>query len=257
MMVHAGHASTLAEAARLLERETLVNPARQDRVADRQRVGREQASEARRRRRAASLWASAGPLQGSLAETYLRQGRAISAPLESADLRFLANAPVWPLSADCRERAPALIAKVTNAEGRGIGAHLTYLSADGLAKADLSPPRKAVGPIAGGFIRLAPGVGLIVAEGIETTLSAWQARPEEVARYGAVAAISAGGMAALVWPVETDALLIAPDNDAAGAEAAGALARRAWIAGHAVNLMRPPDSFGDWNAWAQGQRGRS
>jgi phage/plasmid primase-like uncharacterized protein len=151
-----------------------------------------------------------------------------------------------------------MVARVSDASGRGIGAHLTFLQPDGLAKADMPSPRKAVGAVAGGFIRLAPGARLIVAEGIESALSAWEVRPPEAADHGAVATISAGGMASLVWPAEVEALVIAPDSDASGAGDRGALAlaRRAHAAGLMVSFMRPPDRYCDWNDWAQAERGR-
>lgn len=255
MIVHAGAAPTTAAAARLIEADGLV-AARQTAAERRERARREVAALALRRASAAALWAQALPLAGSLAERYLRQTRAIAAPLNGADLRFLPEAPVFPYDPHCRERRPAMVARLSDAGGRGIGAHLTYLRADGLGKAEMGSPRKVAGTRQGGFVHLAPGARVIVGEGLESSLAAWQARPPEPTDVGAVAAICAGGMAGLIWPVGTEALIIAPDCDKTGEGAAEALARRAWGAGLVVSFMRPPEGFKDWNDAARARRAR-
>jgi len=245
MVVHAGLAASPADAVRLLEREKGL-PEPPVALQTKARPARRSDHRTHRRAQAASLWTSAHPLQGTPAETYLREARAINVPLDGADLRFLPEAPVHPLS-NRHERAAAMVARVSDAGGRGIGVHLTYLRPDGLAKADLEPARKAVGTISGGFVRIASGSGWIVAEGIETALSAWESRPAEAFDFGAAAAISAGGLARLEWPASVPHLIIAADADHAGEEAAERLARRAYASGLGVRLMRPPPNFNDWN----------
>jgi phage/plasmid primase-like uncharacterized protein len=256
MIVHAGAAQTIAEAARLLEADGVI-AAREKAAERRERDKRVEAAAEAKRRQAARLWASARPLAGTLGEIYLLF-RAVATPLDGADLRFRADAPVYPYQPSCRDRHPALVARVSDAAGRGIGAHLTFLLHDGKGKANTNPARKAVGAVGGGFIRLAQGSRLVVGEGVESTLSAWEARPPDVVSFGAIAAISAGGMAGLIWPSNTEELIIAPDRDASGAgeRAAQTIARRAWSAGLAVGFMRPPEAFGDWNDWARAERGR-
>jgi hypothetical protein len=148
-----------------------------------------------------------------------------------------------------------MVAAVRTGGGRFIGAHVTYLRRDGSGKADVTPPRKMVGIVAGGHIPLIAGSRLVVAEGIESTLSAWDAATtlaETGHGLGAVAGLSAGGVAGLEWPPGTAALVIAPDRDASGVgeHAAQALARRAHAAGLGVAFLRPPEGFGDWNALA-------
>lgn len=250
MIMHSGQARTRADAVRLLKSDGIVvapeHPA--------ERSGREMREEAEAKRKlacAAGYVASARPLRGTLAETYLRTARAIGAPLGMAHLGFLAEAPVYPYSADCRDRRPAMIARISDPVGRTIGAHLTFLRPDGLGKASLPVARKVVGKSGGGFVRLAPGARLVVAEGIESALSAWGAlgpAPD----LGCIAGISAEGLARLTWPAEIAALIIAPDQDASGVGEAAAerLAIRADAEGLNVSLLRPPAGFADWNAWA-------
>jgi hypothetical protein len=257
MVVHAGAARTAAEAARLLEGQGLT--ASRQTAAQRQEHARQQGVEEQRRRASAAiLWAQASPLGGSLAELYLRQARAIDAALARADLRFLAAAPVYPYDLHCRDRRPTMIGRVVDSTGRGIGAHLTYLRPDGRGKADFTPARKCIGVVARGGIRLAAGSRLVIAEGIETALSAWEALGRQVPGLGCMATVSAGGMAHLVWPAGTIELFIAPDKDAGGAgeRAAHTLAVRAHASSLAVSFVPPPEAFNDWSAAAQAGWGR-
>lgn len=220
----------------------------------REREALAEAEDRRKRALAAHLWASAEPLSGSLGERYLREARAIAAPLDRADLRFLAEAPLRPLAPVCRDTTPAIVARISTAADTGFGVHLTYLRPDGLAKAEVPIPRKIVGRAGGAMVRLAPGARLVVAEGIESALSAWDALADPAA--GCIAAISAGGMARLAWPVEARELVIAPDRDPSGTgeRAALALAERAYGAGLAASIYRPPEGCGDWNDAARAGR---
>jgi Toprim domain len=257
MLVHAGHARTRGEAAQLLPNlgELQLQQPFQERQ---ERARREEAALAHRRAAAATLWAQAAPLAGSLAELYLREARAIGAPLDAAALRFLADAPYWPRDRMCHERMPAVVARVCDATGHGIGVHLTYLRGDGLAKASVAPSRKCVGTVGGGFIWLRPGSVLVVGEGVETSFSAWEAVAGEISNAGCIAAVSAGGVKGLRWPDDCARLLIAPDRDASGdgERAALALASRADAAGVPVDFIWPPEPFKDWNEVAQFERAR-
>jgi Toprim domain len=256
MLVHAGHARTRGEAAQVLPNLGKLQ-SRQPFQERRELAGQEEATLVHRRATAATLWAQAAPLAGSLAELYLREARAIRAPLDAAVLRFLADAPYRPLDRNCRERMPAVVARVCDATGLGIGVHVTYLRGDGRAKANVRPARKCVGTVGGGFIRLRPGsVFLVVGEGVETSFSAWEAVTGQISDVGCIAAVSAGGMKGLRWPDECVRLLIAPDRDAAGERAAVALASRADAAGVRIDFMWPPEPFKDWNEVAKYERCR-
>jgi cytochrome c biogenesis protein CcdA len=155
-----------------------------------------------------------------------------------------------------------MIAAVMNSGGRFTGAHLTFLRGDGCGKADVTPSRKMVGAVGGGHVPLIQGARLVVAEGIESALSAWETavKIEGIPSHtlGAVAALSAGGVSALAWPPGASSLLIAPDRDASGAGelAASTLASRAYAAGLRVAFLRPPAGLSDWNAWAIRAAGR-
>ena len=64
---------------------------------------------------------------------------------------------------------PAMIALVEHVEHGPAAIHRTWLQRDGAAKASFREPRRSLGPIKGGAVRLAPaGELLMVSEGIET-----------------------------------------------------------------------------------------
>jgi hypothetical protein len=239
LMVHAGAVRTPAEAARVLETHGPIK-SRPPTAVRKSQEHRHSEEAAMKRALAASLWTKARPLSGSLAETYLR-ARAVTAPIVGAELRFLPAVRAWT------DDRPAMIARVSDADGRGIAVHLTFLQRDGSGKSDLDRQRKMIGRVTGGHVSLAPGSHIVVGEGIETSLSAWEFCPGEARRLGCIASLSAGGMTRLVWPRGTTGLIIAPDNDAAGQDAAQALAERAFRAGLDVGFLKPPSRFNDWN----------
>ena len=138
-------------------------------------------------------------------------------------LRFMEE--LW-----CREAQrhfPAMLAAVLDVSGRQVATHRTWLQkgADGVwRKAPLEHPKKSLGSLAGGSIRLwrgASGVPLadapdgetvVIAEGIETGLSVAVACPE----LRVLSAVSLGNMASLVLPPAIGTVIIAADNDPVG-----------------------------------------
>jgi phage/plasmid primase-like uncharacterized protein len=202
-----------------------------------QRKAQQMAEAEKRAAQAKRLWQEAQPITGTLAETYL-SGRGITAPL-SATLRFHPECWHGPTA----RRLPAMVAAV---QGAGLPAvHRTWLSADGLGKADIDPPKAMLGAVAGGAVRLADGLGpLVVAEGVETALSLASGLLRTPATVWA--ALSTSGMRGLNLPQQPARLTIAPDGDAPGREAANALAARAHALGWQVSLLPAPDGR-DWN----------
>ncbi len=250
MVIHAGAARDRKEAARLLREDGDLPP--RETVEDRQ--VREEAETRRKAARmaiAANLWRTGLDTTASPAEAYLRRARAISAPLQDAALRFARAAPLRPYAPDDAV-CPALLARVVDGSGAPIGLHITYVRPDGSGKAEVATPRKMVGLVGGGHVRLIPGDALIVGEGLESTFSAWEvaATERDPRGLGAAAALSAGGVAAFVWPRQTRELIISPDRDLGGAgeRAARELARRADAKGLSVAYLWPPEGMSDWNA---------
>jgi phage/plasmid primase-like uncharacterized protein len=194
------------------------------------------------------LFAMSTPVAGTLAETYLRT-RGIE---QRADLTALRFHPRCYYRADpgsqdgARKTWPALIAAVTDQDGQITGLQRTYL-APGLrpsdtGKAPVATPRRAMGHLLGHAVRF--GVArdaLAVGEGLETVLSLRNALPF----LPLAAALSAGHLAALLFPPGLRRLYVVLDRDPAGKAAADRLVNRAQAAGIEALVLAP--TLGDWN----------
>ncbi|HYD86735.1 MAG TPA: toprim domain-containing protein [Vitreimonas sp.] len=192
--------------------------------------------------RAQRIWDESRSLKHSVAEAYLRR-RAIPAALwESAALRFHA----CMTSLDDRARRPALVAAISDPDGALQGVQVTLLSPHGTAKAAVPTPRRVIGKLMGGVVRLAEVEDeLAVGEGVETMLSA-----SDVFGIPAWAALSAGNLNRISITVPLRRLIIASDNDAAGLRAAEALRSR-MAPTVAAEIAPAPSGFDDWNDWAR------
>lgn len=197
---------------------------------------------------ARKLWCQTVPGVGSIVETYL-PARGIILPVPPT-IRFAPTMKHTPTGLVL----PAMVAAFARCpDNRVVAIHRTYLTADGTRKAPVTQPKMTLGPVKGAAIRLAPaGPVLIVAEGIETTLSAMQATG-----LPGWAAFSAGNMRELILPALPLAaeVLIAADHDAhgVGQNAAYAAAER-WVAeGRKVRIAIPPAVGADWNDVIQGE----
>lgn len=153
--------------------------------------------------RAKDLWAASRPAAGTLVEAWFA-ARGLAGAAIPPTIRFHPAAPYFVVDVvpDDRRgaeagaepgrtrrivrevhRGPAMVAAVqhgraTRGDLRGV--HVTWLSADGRAKAAITDPetgevmlaRKMIGPAKGGHVRLSPAADLLaIAEGIETAMS--------------------------------------------------------------------------------------
>ncbi len=191
-------------------------------------------SEAARR-----LFAASKPIQGTLAERYLRS-RGIILPADVSVLRF--HPRCFHRGPQGRETWPAFIAAVTDLDGAITGVHRTWLDPGG-AKAPLDQPRRAMGHLAGNAVRL--GVAsdvLTAAEGIETALALKTVMPA----MPVVAALSAAHLAALILPSSLRRLYAARDNDGAGRFAVERLRARSRAGDINIRALAPRTE--DFNA---------
>lgn len=152
---------------------------------------------------------------------------------------------------------PAMIFRVMRND-EVVGAHVTWLNRSATAKRDPEegPQRQFFGPIAGGFIKLYanepdPKSKLIIAEGIETALSASIMRG-----LPAIAALSAGNMIR-VWPPPAAGYVICADNDKAGLLGARLLAAKLKREGYETTIAIPPQPGMDWNDVLMRKKGTS
>jgi putative DNA primase/helicase len=190
---------------------------------------------------ARSLLRSSERLQDTPGATYLRR-RGCAVPPADSDLRY--HPHVW--HSPTRTFWPALIGIITDAiTGEQIGAHRTYLAADGSGKAPVEPARMILGHKQGGVVRLWPDetvtTGLAIGEGIETCLTMAHA-------FDPVwCCVDAGNLAAFRVLPGIEALTIATDHDEAGIAGAKACAERWTAAGREVRLVLPPQPGQDLN----------
>ncbi len=96
------------------------------------REAEERADREKRIAQARTTWTETGPIEGTLAEAYLRR-RAITGPLPPS-LRFHPRA--WHKSA---KRLPAMVAAVVDLRGELVAAHRTYLAEPGIKAPGLCP----------------------------------------------------------------------------------------------------------------------
>ena len=190
--------------------------------------------------RALAVWHETRPAAGTIVETYLAK-RGLALPSLQC-LRFHPDCP-HPSGANL----PAMIGLVEHIDHGPTAIHRTFISADGSGKSAAEPDKASLGPVAGGAVRLAQvraGQWLLIAEGLETTLSVMQA-----CALPGWAALSAGGIKTLVLPPSANMVVICADNDAngVGQRAANAAAERFLVEGRRVRIALPPTSGRDFN----------
>jgi putative DNA primase/helicase len=188
---------------------------------------------------ALSIWREARPIQRTIVETYLRS-RGIALRVWPPTLRFHPRC-LHPSGA----RLPAMVALVEHWERGPVAIHRTYLSRDGCSQASIPKPKAMFGPVGGGAVRLGiprAGAWLAVAEGIETVLAVVAA-----CEMPGWAALSEGGIRALVLPPEATHVLICADHDQSGVgQRAASDAGQRWLTeGRRVRIAMPPDPATD------------
>ena len=181
------------------------------------------------------LFAMSRPIAGTVAEAYLRE-RGIAAVPGTEALRFHPRCFYRSDLYSPTETWPALIAAVTDPDGRITGVHRTWLDPSGRAKAPIDTPRRAMGHLLGHGVRFGVANDTMAAgEGIETMLSLRMASPV----MPMLAALSANHLAAILFPSALQRLYIARDRDPAGETATKTLADRAHRAGIDAIALTP------------------
>ena len=188
------------------------------------------------------LFAMSEPIPGTLAATYLG-GRAITSLIGTTALRCHPRCYYRPDAHSPVEIWPAMLASVTDLDGRQTGAHRTWLAPDGSGKAPVETPRRAMGDLLGHGVRFgAAGEVLAAGEGIETVLSPRQVMPH----MPMLAALSAAHLAAILFPAKLRRLYVLRDRDPAGDAARDSLIARAASCGiEAIALTPAHEDFND------------
>jgi len=194
------------------------------------------------------LFAMSKPITNTIAETYLRQ-RGLTVLRRTNALRFHPRCIYRSDGNSTAETFPALIAAVTDLDGKITGVQRTYITSSGLNPADIrkapiATPRRAMGCLLGNAVRFdgdSASEVMAAGEGIETMLSIRMCLPA----IPIAAALSAAHLAAIQFPPTLRRLYIACDNDTAGTTAAATLRARAEQSGIEAMVLRP--MLGDFN----------
>ena len=187
---------------------------------------------------ASSLWAAARPIGRSPAADYLL-GRGLA--VEASDLRYHPRAPYGRgVQAIFR---PAMLAAVRDDTGL-VGVHRTFLDLSPARLADLAVPKRALGRLGSGAVRLRPPrEGLLgLAEGIETALAATL-----LTGIPCWATLGTERFARVALPPSVKRLILFLDNDPGGRRAEK-LARDAHRgSGLEIEANYPAGADADWN----------
>jgi hypothetical protein len=193
------------------------------------------------------LFTMSRPIEGTVVEAYLHR-RGIAHVYHGGSLRFHPRCYYRPDEHLPTETWPAMIACVTDLDGRITGVHRTWLDPDGfdrvrLGKAPIDTPRRAMGDLLGNAVRfgVAEDDVLVAGEGIETMLSLRCMLPS----MPMAAALSANHLAAMVLSSSLRRLYIARDADAAGDAVQATLTQRAGAVGIEAIALSP--RLGDFN----------
>ena len=180
-------------------------------------------------------------ISGTVVEAYLRK-RGITALHGTRSLRFHPRCYYRPDWQSPTETWPAMIAAVTDLDGKITGAHRTWLDGSGRDKAPVDTPRRAMGHLLGNAVRFDVAHDVMAAgEGIETMLSLRCVMPT----MPMVAALSAAHLAAILFPAMLRRLYIARDDDPAGDSAMASLIGRSNETGIEAITLSP--RLGDFN----------
>lgn len=201
---------------------------------ERSAVARHKLWAEKQRAEQSALWEKAFPLGEIDRQTPVWRylcARGLGDLVPSRELRFVERLACWEVpdeqNIDGAAKArlvgefPAMLARLTNAEGKFITLHRTYLTADGSKAPVHSAKKLAAGAVENGVIRLYPAGGVVcLAEGIETALSV-----HALTGLPAWSVVSLSGMKRFgpeTIPDGVRTIRICGDNDRSYAGAAGA-----------------------------------
>ncbi|WP_346906741.1 CHC2 zinc finger domain-containing protein [uncultured Roseibium sp.] len=191
-----------------------------------------------KQKEARTIWRESQPLPGTIGERYLRHARQIGIDALPNCLRFHPGLMPDPRHS---ERCPAMITGVTNSHGKLVAIQRTFLRLDGSGKAAFSAPKRSLGPVGQGVVRLASAETILgIAEGVETGLSAMELFSVPVW------CVLGSNLARVELPNSVGRVVVFADRGRAGEDAA-AKARYAFRSQGRKVVVRFPEIGEDFN----------
>jgi hypothetical protein len=200
-------------------------------------------------KRAQRIWSKSTPLEGTLAQRYLKETRGVSATLKTADIRFLANGKeVYENEQGERQisHKPALIVAARDAEGVITSIQQIYLDPNTAHKhPEAKVAKRTIGPVKGSAVLMHEGGSneVILTEGPETGASVAQGKPEANVYTSLGNNRNYSELAHLAKKHNTDTLIFAADNDGGFGktyQSLEAAAEQLHKAGIKVKVAMPP-----------------
>lgn len=193
---------------------------------------------------------SSVPIDGTLAETYLKNTRGIDTSRVSGDVRFIKSVED-PIT---KKHFPALLVVGKNLSGEVQGVQVTYLDKDGQKAPGLPENKISHGLIKGSAIPVHKGGNMIaVAEGVETALSIANAR-SDLTVFAALGSIT--NFSAIDMKANGQTIIVCADNDPGNIQANQKVQRAEQelkAKGFNVFTARPSEQGKDFNDVLQEQ----
>lgn len=194
--------------------------------------------------KAQALWTKGQPIQGTLAERYLREHRKIGGCLPN-DLRYL------PFFTDVHSKKPfpCLMTGVRSKDGDITAVQLTFLDPQTGAKAQLDTPKKSFGVLKGSAVLLQEDKAsnvVFIAEGVETALSIKEAGVQGTIK----ASLGLSNIKRLIPDSPNMHVTICADHDASDSPAAKSLNKSIMFLrerGLMVTVIKPDKLLQDFN----------
>lgn len=164
---------------------------------------------------AGAIWKQTIPLAGTLGETYFEwRCPGLAPPANETELRFHPKLEVDP-EKPRGDTWPAIVARVSDVNGKGVAIWRIYLARDGKGKMPVRDGMSAklgYGPSAGGAVRLGGMAKTIgICEGVETSLAIRRLGTP----YPVWPALSTSGIIGFQIPTGIERIICFPDPDGA------------------------------------------
>ncbi|OJW47894.1 MAG: hypothetical protein BGO67_03115 [Alphaproteobacteria bacterium 41-28] len=204
--------------------------------------------------KAQALWEKGVPIQGTLAERYLREHRKIEGDLPQ-DLRYLPFFKTRPyesreLGNNVSEKTyPCLMAAARSVEGKITAVQPTFLDPEIAAKATIETPKKSFGILKGSAVALQTSKDsniLFVAEGIETALSIKEAGVRGTIK----ATLGLSNIKRLETEGQKFSIVVCADHDPPGSPASKSLEKSVQALqekGFMITVIKPEHIHEDFN----------